>query len=183
MTIFDGYDTKKLTLYPHATPSVEPGNSLWMDIEDESTLPMLTIGKSLSFKDETEDEIINSFISDPSTITPNTYHQLSRIFDPTAQEGVIPEMFSETVVNQVNLVITTDTETTELFPKVSSKSITAEIKPGNTLNINPDLSSAETRHLMKLLIEHKEAFAWDYMDMKGISSELCTHHIYIKEYC
>jgi hypothetical protein len=36
---------------------------------------------------------------------------------------------------------------------------------------------------MKLLIEYKEAFAWDYMDMKGISSELCTHHIYIKEEC
>jgi hypothetical protein len=34
---------------------------------------------------------------------------------------------------------------------------------------------------MKLLIEHKEEFAWDYMDMKGISSELSTHHTYIKE--
>jgi hypothetical protein len=53
MTISDSYDTKKLTLYPHATPSVEPKNSLWMDIEDESTLPVLTIGKSQSFKDET----------------------------------------------------------------------------------------------------------------------------------
>jgi transposase InsO family protein len=58
-----------------------------------------------------------------------------------------------------------------------------EIEPGKTLNINPDLSSAETRRLMNLLIEHKEAFAWDYMDMKGIPSELCTHHIYIKEEC
>jgi hypothetical protein len=183
MTISDGYDTKKLTLYPHATPSVEPKNSLWMDLEDESALPVLTIGKSLSFKDETEDELINSFISDPSAVTQNMYHRLSRIFDPTAQEGVSPEMFSETVVNQVNSVVTTDTETTELFPKVSSKSIVVEIKPGKTLNINPDLSSAETGRLMKLLIEHKEAFAWDYMDMKGISSELCTHHIYIKEEC
>ena len=36
---------------------------------------------------------------------------------------------------------------------------------------------------MKLLIEHKEAFSWDHMDMKGISSKLCTHHIYIKEEC
>jgi hypothetical protein len=97
-------------------------------------------------------------------------------------------MFSETVVNQINSaiienVVTTNVETTtaELFPKVSSKNITVEIEPGKTLNINPDLSIAETRRLMKLLIEHKEAFAWDYMDMKGIYSELCTHHIYIKE--
>jgi hypothetical protein len=56
-----------------------------------------------------------------------------------------------------------------------------EIEPRKTLNINPDLSSVETHRLMNLLIEHKEAFAWDYMDMKGIPSELCTHHIYIKE--
>jgi hypothetical protein len=59
MTISDGYDIKKLTLYPHATPSAEPENSLWMDTEDESALPVLTIGKPLSFKDEIEDELIN----------------------------------------------------------------------------------------------------------------------------
>eukprot|EP00253_Pinus_taeda_P009033 PITA_09033 len=34
---------------------------------------------------------------------------------------------------------------------------------------------------MKLLKENKEAFAWDYTDMKGISPKLCTHRIYIKE--
>jgi hypothetical protein len=183
MTIFDGYDTKKLTLYPHATPSVEPENYLWMDLEDESTMLVLTIGKSMSFKDETEDELINIFISDPSVVTQNTYHRLSRIFNPTAHEGVSLEMFSETVVNQINSAITADTKTAELFPKVSSKSIVVEIKPGKTLNINPDLSSAKIGRLMKILIEHKEEFFWDYMDMKGISSELCTHHMYNKEEC
>ena len=70
-------------------------------------------------------------------------------------------MFSETIVNQINSAVTTDTETTKLFPKVSSKSIVVEIKPGKTLNINHDLSSVETHRLMKLLIEHKEAFSWD----------------------
>jgi hypothetical protein len=69
MTISDGCDTKKLTLYPHATPSVEPQNSLWMDTEAESALPVLTIGKALSFKDETEDELSNYFICDPSVVT------------------------------------------------------------------------------------------------------------------
>eukprot|EP00253_Pinus_taeda_P008533 PITA_08533 len=34
---------------------------------------------------------------------------------------------------------------------------------------------------MKLLRENKEAFAWDYTDMKGISPKLCAHRIYIKE--
>jgi hypothetical protein len=74
MTISDSYDTKKLTLYPHATPSVEPKNSLWMDIEDESALPMLTIGKVLSFKDEIENDLVNRVISNPSIVTQNTYH-------------------------------------------------------------------------------------------------------------
>jgi hypothetical protein len=159
MTISDGYDTKKLTLYPHATPSVEPENSLWMDIEDERALPVLTIGKALSFKDEIEDELINIFISDPPVVTPNTYHRLSRIFDPTAQEEANAEMFSETIINQVNSDVTADIETTELFPKVISKSIVVEIEPGKSLNINHDLSSAETKHLMKLLIEHKKEFS------------------------
>eukprot|EP00253_Pinus_taeda_P007729 PITA_07729 len=62
-----------------------------------------------------------------------------------------------------------------------SKSITVEIEPGKTLNINPNLTNDQKQQLMKLLRENKEAFAWNYTDMKGISPELCTHHIYIKE--
>jgi hypothetical protein len=69
MTMSDGYDTKKLTLYPHATPNMELENSLWIDTEDESVLPVLTIGKALSFKDNIEDELINYFIYDPSSVT------------------------------------------------------------------------------------------------------------------
>lgn len=62
-----------------------------------------------------------------------------------------------------------------------SKRTTIEIEPGKTLNINPDLVDNEKQQLIKLLQENKEAFAWDYTDMKGISPELCTHRIYIKE--
>jgi len=102
MTISDGYDTKKPTLYPHATPSVEPKNSLWMDIGDESTLPVLTIGKVLSFKDETEDELINLFICDPSAVTKNMHHLLIRIFNTIPQEGMSPDLFSKTIVNRIN---------------------------------------------------------------------------------
>jgi hypothetical protein len=195
MTISDDYDTKKLTLYPHATPTTEPENSLWMDTEAESALPVITIGNALSFKDETEDELINYFICDPSIFIQHTHHQLIRVFDPMSQEEMNSEMFSETVDNQSDSAVTTfvvianaitaddETLTAKLFPKINSKSVVVEIEPGKTLNINPDLSNTETRPLMNLLIEHKEAFAWDYMDMKGIPSELCTHHIYIKEEC
>jgi hypothetical protein len=67
------------------------------------------------------------------------------------------EMFSKITENQIDSavtttvvtknVVTTDDERTiaELFPKVSSKSIAVEIEPGKTLNINPNLSTAETR--------------------------------------
>jgi hypothetical protein len=99
-------------------------------------------------------------------------------------------MFSKTADNQSDSAVTTVTvttndeiTTTDLFPRVNFKSITIEIELGKTLNISPDLSNAETRRLMNLLTEHKEAFEWDYMDMKGIPFELCTHHIYIKEEC
>jgi len=61
-----------------------------MDIEDEISLPVLTIRKSMSFKDEIEDEIINRFISDPSVVTQNMHHRLSIIFNPIPQEGMSP---------------------------------------------------------------------------------------------
>jgi hypothetical protein len=41
---------------------------------------------------------------------------------------------------------------------ISSKNIPVEIEPGKTLNINPNLTDAETQQLMKLLLENKEAF-------------------------
>jgi hypothetical protein len=142
-----------------------------------------------------KDELINCFICDPFTVTQNMHHRLIRVFDPITQEEMNSEMFSETADNQIDSavttvliienVVTTDDETTtaELFPRVSSKSIVVEVEPRKTLNINPNLFTAETRRLMKLLTVHKEAFAWNYMDMKGIPYELCTHHIYIKEEC
>jgi len=56
-----------------------------------------------------------------------------------------------------------------------------EIEPGKTLNINANLTSEQETKLIHLLRKYKEAFAWDYLDMKGIDPQLCTHHIYIKK--
>ena len=60
------------------------------------------------------------------------------------------------------------------------KSVTVEIESGKTLNINPNLTPNEHEHLITLLKKHKGAFSWEYMDMKGIPSNLSTYHIYIK---
>jgi len=65
MIIFYGYDTKKLNLYPLAKPSMETENPFWFDCEEGDVQPMLTIGKAFSFKNETKDDTINSFISNP----------------------------------------------------------------------------------------------------------------------
>ena len=54
MTISDGMETKILTLYPLARPSLEAETSLWIEQEEEEDVqPLLTIGKALSFKNET----------------------------------------------------------------------------------------------------------------------------------
>ena len=163
MTISNGCETKQLTLYPHATPMINNDNSVWLDYEDDDTQPILTIGQALTFKDTTEDELISNFISKPSSVNSETHDQLTAILEPESQQNLKTENLSQT---------STD---------ISSKSIIVEIELGKTLNINPNLTDVETQQLMKLLRENKEAFAWDYTDMKGISPELCTHCIYIKE--
>eukprot|EP00253_Pinus_taeda_P005544 PITA_05544 len=42
-------------------------------------------------------------------------------------------------------------------------------------------TSPPNKKLIQLLKRYKEAFAWDYPDMKGIDPQLCTHHIYIEK--
>ena len=69
MTISDGTETKRLTLYPPARPSLETETPLWMELEEEDGVYLLlTIAKALTFKDEIEDDAINSFISEPTYI-------------------------------------------------------------------------------------------------------------------
>eukprot|EP00253_Pinus_taeda_P017841 PITA_17841 len=66
---------------------------------------------------------------------------------------------------------------------VPHNSVPIEIEPRKSSNVNPNLSPSQSEWLLKVLREQKEAFAWEYTDIKGISANLCTHHIYIKEEC
>eukprot|EP00253_Pinus_taeda_P019666 PITA_19666 len=163
MTISNGQETKQLTLYPHATPMINNDNSVWVDYEDEETQPILTVGQALTFKDSTEDELISNFISEPSSVNPEIHNHFTVILESKSQHNLETENLPQTLAGS------------------PSKSITVEIEPGKTLNINPNLTDDQKQQLMNLLRENKEAFAWDYTDMKGISPELCTHRIYIKE--
>ena len=74
MTIYDGTNKKILTLYPLVKPSLDAEIPLWVDLEEEeSTQPLLTIGRALTFKNEIEYDDISSFISEPMTATQHTY--------------------------------------------------------------------------------------------------------------
>jgi hypothetical protein len=133
MTISNGYETKKLTLYPHATPLPNNDSSVWVIFEDQPTQPLLTIGQALSLKDSTEDELINNFICEPSSITPEIHNQLTAFLESD---------------NHENLESGSPPQT----PKtISSKSVPNEIEPIKTLNINSHLTDAETQQLTKLL--------------------------------
>jgi hypothetical protein len=88
MMISNGYEMKQLTLYPHATPLASNDNTVWVDFEDQPTQPLLTIGQALSLKDSTEDEIINNFICEPSSVTLQMYNQLTSLMDSNNQENL-----------------------------------------------------------------------------------------------
>ena len=76
------------------------------------------------------------------------------------------------------VALVSDTHIIPMLKKL--KSVPVEVESGKTLNINPSLTTDEHECLITLLKKHKGAFAWEYTDMKGIPSNLCTHHIYIK---
>ena len=83
MTISDGSAIKNLTLYSLARPSLDIEIPLWMDLEEEEDIqPLLTIGRSLTFKTKPEDDTICNFISDPMPVTKRSYH----ILDSTQKE-------------------------------------------------------------------------------------------------
>jgi hypothetical protein len=88
MTISNGYEMKQLTLYPHATPLASNDNPVWVDFEDQPTQPLLTIGQDLSLKDSTEDEIINNFICEPSSVTPEIHNQLTAVMESDNPENL-----------------------------------------------------------------------------------------------
>ena len=101
MAISDGTKTKNLTLYPPARPSLEAKNPLCMELEEEEGVqPLLTIGKALTFKDEIEDDAINSFISEPNSVNNFFYQILNSTLGEEEQENII----EETLVSDTHVI-------------------------------------------------------------------------------
>ena len=101
MTISDGTETKNLTLYSPARPSLEVETPLWMEPEEEEGVqPLLTIGKDLSFKDETEDDATNNFISEPTSVNKEVYQILNITLGKEEQENLTEEaLVGDTHIN------------------------------------------------------------------------------------
>ena len=95
-------DKKSVTLYHPIKPSLDVETPLWVDLEEEeSTHPLLTIGRALNFKNETEDDTINSFISDSMTITQHAY----QVLDSSMNEiDHLEELTEEALVKNVETV-------------------------------------------------------------------------------
>ena len=94
MTISYGTDTKILTLYPPSQPSLEIETPLWMELEEEEAIQsLLTIVKALTFKDERKDDVINSFISESTSINKHVYQILNSNLDEEKKEDIIKETY------------------------------------------------------------------------------------------
>jgi hypothetical protein len=53
-----------------------------------------------------------------------------------------------------------------------------EISRGKLLHIKFRLDTNQQKWLVDILKEKSGAFAWEYIDMKGIHPDICIHHIY-----
>ena len=101
-----------------------------MELEEEEGIqPLLTVGKALIFKDEIEDDAINNFISEPTSVKKQTYQILNSTLGEEEQENLT----KETLVSNIHIVLVLK----------SSKSVPVEIEMGKTLNINPNITLDE----------------------------------------
>ena len=126
MTISDGTKINNLTLYPLARPSLEAETPLWMEPEEEEGVqPLVTIGKALTFKDETEDDAINNFISEPTYVNKKIYQILNTALSEEEQKNIIEEAL---------------VSGTHIVPVLKNlKSVPIEVESGKPMNINPSL--------------------------------------------
>ena len=65
--------------------------------EEEGVQPSLMTGKAFPFKDETEDDSINNFISEPTSVNKKIYLILNATLGEEEQENITEEtLFSDT---------------------------------------------------------------------------------------
>lgn len=144
MTITRGANVKNLALYPPAQPSVTiiKTNKHPVLYLTENIRSPLTIEEALNFKDQTEDDAINNFISQVESRSHIKCHMIEVTFDNELEKDPLKDTHDQTI------------PTTSV-----SNSKIVEIEPGKTLNMNANLTSEQEEKLTQLLRKYKEAFA------------------------
>jgi hypothetical protein len=99
---------------------------------------------------------------------PRSFVELSHIFSSEFQQTWHPDI---TQLYTLSLASSDKEETTKLV----------EIIPGKPLYINSSLEPEQKTQVIEMLQRQFDAFAWDYVDMKGIHLDTCTHHIYTND--
>ena len=145
---------------------------LWLESpygDEDMEQPLLSISQTRGLEDQTEDDILDQFISATTSIEfPQSFSDLDHVFTEDFQEQYYPSTISSSVVLFID-------------EKVGASTIPMEISPGRSLFINANLSQDQQNQLVKLLKAQPVAFAWIYTNMKGIHPDTCIHHIYMQE--
>ena len=136
MTITRGPDIKNLVLYPPAQPSLTmiKTNQHPVSYLTDNIRSPLTVQKALDFKDKTEDDAINNFISQAESRSHTHCYMIEAAFDSELEEDPLKDAHDQTI------------------PVTSvANSKVVEIEPRKTLNINANLTPEQEIKLIHLL--------------------------------
>jgi hypothetical protein len=120
--------------------------------------------EAIRLKNQLEDDVISGFINSPAIIGKPTCQILQVVLDCEAQGDLLEDLMEQ----QIPIIV------------VHNKK-SFEISPGRSLNINANLDEQKQQKIIQVLSKYQQDFFWEYSDMKGIDSQLCTHHIYIEK--
>jgi len=110
---------------------------------------------------------LQQFLSHRSHIDyPISFTGYQHVFCNEFQEAFHPTIFAS---------FTTIEENNELTTKP------IEINEGEILYIGNEIKKEQRQQLLSMVQEQSRAFAWDYLDMRVIQSDMCIHHIYTNE--
>jgi len=136
MTITRGPDIKNLILYPPAQPSltmIKTNQRPASYLTDNIRSPLM-VQKALDFKDQTEDDAINNFISQTESRSHTQCFMIKAAFDSELEENHLKDAHDQAI------------------PVTSVANIkVVEIEPGKTLNINANLTPDQEIKLIHLL--------------------------------
>ena len=140
MTIIRGNDVKNLALYSPAQPSltiVKTRKQLVTYLTENIWSP-LTVANALEFKNQTEDNVINTFINHPATISSLKCHMIKAVLNNEIEEDSLRDINNQPIL------------TIHVY---NIKPI--EIKPGKILNINSKLSDDRQQKFIQVLKKYK----------------------------